>query len=339
MYIVTILSGFFFWLGSIFYLKKSNGVIFKKIRITNKFTYLIRGIFIISFSCFIVEWINGGMHLGMMSNLDGGDLKSEIDGAIPGLHYGTIYLPYVAVLTYYRLLNTDKKSIIDLSIIFIIIFTSLFLKISRGDLIIYILSMVFLYSRYYKIKLKHILICMSLFFVMFVGIMMLRVSESSIVLTTSKNPYFSIFYTYIATCYANLNDYIIANNPYHLWGNSTLSPLWSFFAIKDKFDVISIEQLEVFNAKTYLFGFYHDYKIFGVLFFPFIIGFILSNIYYNSVYRKYYWLLILAVLQKAIFIPFFGNYFTGELVILFPYLFTLLIILIGFFPVNNKSKV
>ena len=331
MYAVTIISGFSFWLGTIIFMRKKTFKSIEKKELSKELSFILYFLFVVCFLAMIIEWINGGMNLNVvMSEEDVFDQKSEIDGAIPGIHYGTIFLPFVAILFYFKVLNSKKKKNQDRLIIFLIIAISVLVNLSRGDLLIYILSFTFLYSRYNEIKLKNLVSVVILILVVFIGIVNIRLSESSIVFTATTNPYFSIFYSYIATCFANLNDFIISDDHFHFMGNATFSPIWTLTGLKEEMKVNEMQQLGVFNASVYIYDFYHDYKILGVIVFPFLIGLFLSRIYHNILFKSSIWVLMLAVLQKTIYVSFFGNYFFGELVLVFPYLLTYLLLLFQF---------
>ncbi|RYX93352.1 oligosaccharide repeat unit polymerase, partial [bacterium] len=319
MHVVVTISGISFWLGSLGFLKKSKVNLQAKKELPEEFSFVTYALFIICFSAFIIEWLNAGGGLAVKS--------SGVDGDIAGLHYGTIFLPFVAVILYFKVLNAQKAKTIDWLLIILIIASSLVLKLSRGDMMIYILSFLFLYSRYKKISFNIVLFGLVIFAAVSIGVMFVRdPSGESIVFTSTSNPYVSVFYSYIATCFANLNDYIRMDNSSHLLGNATFASFWTVLGIRDNMDTNWIMQLDMFNASVYIYAFYHDFKLFGVILFPFLIGFGLSKLYYNSIHNSSLWLLLLSVLQKAIFVPFFGNYFFAELVILYPYLLTYAII-------------
>jgi oligosaccharide repeat unit polymerase len=333
MYFVTIISGGAFWIGSMISTQNKGYSTKRQIRekkdVIPKYRKITFFLFLICMGCALGEWINGGMNLLFLNMEEGIDLKSEVNGIISGIHYGTIFLPYVAVMSMYSYISSIKKRKIDLFIIFSSIIISIFFHISRGELLIYILSYSFIYTRYNRVKFKHIIGFMILFIAVFVGGMILRINnKESIAFTIMDNRYYSIFYSYIATCYANLNDLIQSDIPYHLLGDATLAPLWTITGMEDLTEVTLFDQLGVFNATTYLYSFYHDFKIAGIIFFPFLIGWMLSFLYRQTQKKSSYWILLLSAMQKAIFTSFFGNYFFGELVILFPYLLITIIILI-----------
>lgn len=330
MYFVTIISGIAFGFGSIlgdFTIRVPRRVIKVKIETSYSYKFVLYILFFLCMSCCIAEWLNGGGIIVIGLDVANGDMKSQLDGDIAGIHYGTILLPYLAVLAYFKWINSSRKSRFDVFIIVSIVLTSFLFRASRGDMLIYILAFFFIYTRYYKIGLYKIIAVVLLLVLIIIGFMLLRVDETSIVMTATDNPYFSIFYTYIATCYANLNDLIRLDLPYHFIGDATFSPLWTLTGLYSYRDITLVDQMGVFNAVTYLYNFYHDYKLGGVIIFPLLIGLTISLIYKKTMKGSPYWILLLAALQKAIFTPFFGNYFFGDFVAFFPFLFIAFFIL------------
>lgn len=331
MYFVTIISGLFFFLGSLSYFRSSTvkigmGKTVKRI-LPSKFYFITYFLFIVCILCAILEWINAGSPISFQILTEGTDVKSELDGAIPGVHYGTIFLPYVSIFVFFSLMNSDKNKKINIIIILFSILFSIISNLSRGELLIYILSMFYLYYRYKKISKKQTILIVASSIIMLIYIMIIRVNSESVVLTMTSNQYLSVFYSYISPCFANLNDLINSDLPSNLYGNATFRPVWTIIGVHSDMEVQRFDQFGVFNAVPYIYGFYHDYKIFGIIFFPFLFGFIISQVYYYASFSNY-WIILLASLMKAIFLPFFGNYFTGEMVLLFPYLLITIIILI-----------
>jgi len=324
-HIVVLLSGLSFFFGSLFFLTKHT---FSKIeKKPCSYTYIIfsRTLFYFSLLCFLIEWKVNDFKIVLLSGSDY-DLKSNIL-SIPFVHYGTILLPFLAIYKYFEIINSGKKKIGSIVILsFIVIFYSLFCSVSRGDMLLYLFSFLFIYTRYYKLKLKSVFFLISIFLLIVVGIMLLRISSEATVFVMTDNPYVSVFYSYIATCYSNLDQLIKLDLPYNLFGNGTLKFLWTLLGQKDILPVNSIEE-GGFNATTYLYAFYHDYKIIGIIIFPFLMGSFYSLIYKITSLNNSYWILMLAVLQKSIFFAFFGNYLFGELTCLFPFILTAIFIL------------
>lgn len=332
MHFVVLLSGLFFFLGSLPYstpLRNSKrDRVINHIRVSTRLINVVNIVFIFCTICVFIEWKVGGMQIvNFQKNLGGVDVKSELAGGIPGIHYGTIFFPFTAVIYFYIYLNSKKTNFKTLIIILFIVIVSIFTELSRGTLLMIIFAFLFIYTRYYFFNIKQIIIAAAVILISIIGIMFTRVNDQSIVMTMTDDPYFSIFYSYIATSYANLNDLINSSVNYHPFGDATFSPLWTTLGLKDDTNTLLIDQMGVFNALPYNYDYYHDYKFFGIIFFPFILGMVISKIY-QLIYvgKKYYYVILLGIMQKAIFVNFFGDYFFGEMVLFFPYLLTFIII-------------
>jgi oligosaccharide repeat unit polymerase len=330
MHVVVFVSGIFFFIGALFSIDKRRKhfrqLIIKR-KTSKQYNHICYFLYMICFICFLLEWKANNFSLTLLQEREG-ELKS-MNTSLSFIHYGTVLFPYIVLFIFYKIMNEKKKNKKDIILFIFPIAASLFAHVSRGELIIIIFGMLFIYSRYHYIKRKTIILSLSVSLFMFFSIMQLRVAESSVVLTTKENPYWSMIYAYTATCYANLNELIIMNTSPHLLGNITFAPLWTLLGIRDNMFRIEIDQIGIFNARTYLYGFYHDYKFFGICFFPLLFGTILTAIYNKSIYNKSpYWILLMAALQKAIYVLFFGNYLTGEFILLFPYILIFLLILL-----------
>ncbi|MDR2221537.1 MAG: oligosaccharide repeat unit polymerase [Flavobacteriaceae bacterium] len=331
MYFVTIISGLFFFIGSVSNFQsikiKIGSKKVEKVYIAKKYYGITYFLFFICFSCAIIEWLNVGAPISFQIDSIGTDIKAELDGAIPGVHYGTIFFPYVSLFLFFILMNNGKNRKVHIFMILFSVFFSIISNLSRGELLIYILSLFYLYYRFNRISKKMSLITLGITITMLIVVMIFRVNTESVVLNMTENVYLSVFYSYIAPCFANMNDLINSDLPYHLYGNASFAPLWTIIGEHSQMKVVRFEQFGVFNATPYVYGFYHDYKVYGVIFFPFVFGYLVSKIYSASVLNSSYWILLLAALQKGLYLSFFGNYFTGEMVLLFPFLFIVIIIL------------
>lgn len=330
MYVVTLISSFSYWLGTLAFLPNvpfQTKIYYTKIVLTPSFKRVLFTTYVICVLCFAVEWYFGGMKT--IFTVDYAlEVKEQLsEYAIPGIHYGTLLLPYVSLYAIFACFNSSheeryKYVFIVISIVLISVIT----KASRGDLLIVLLGYIYIYSRYRKVSLFRVLTISIVIIAVLIGLMFLRVNEGSVVMTTTNNPYVSILYSYIATCYANLNELIMSDYPYHLMGDASFAPLWTISGLRDTVNIVQISQLDVFNATTYLYGFYHDYKLLGIIVFPFILASLISMSYSISLGSSAFWIVLLATLQKALFVPFFGNYFCGEMVNMFPYIYTIFFI-------------
>ena len=126
------------------------------------------------------------------------------------------------------------------------------------------------------------------------------------------------FYLYFATCFDNLNSLINNGSPMTICYATILKPILDVFNIQLNIPLTEY-QYSFFNAKTMIYYFYHDLGIIGVIIFTSIIYLVVLRVYKKAKYDSNY-LLLLAALQKSIFMVFFGNYFTGVFCPSFPFI-------------------
>lgn len=322
MHFCLVGSGVAFFLGALIFYPRKRMQIIEKTPTTNTFRIISRVLFIFSFLCFFIEWWKNGFAVSLLAqDALTGDAKSVNQG-VPFLHYGTLLLPMCTVLAFYELICDGVKLYLIVAIFVGVVFYSFGIGLSRGDIFMYVGSILFIISRYRRITFKSIIKVSLILFGIGVGGMLIRVTNTdSAVYTTTDSPIVSIFYSYIALNFENLQQLIHADLDYRLAGNASLRPLWTIVGQKEQFPVVEFTTLDVFNAKTYLYPFYHDYKLWGVLIFPFLIGLGIGFVYrVVTVSKNKYYIIVMALLQKSIFFAFFGNYFFGELVVMWPYL-------------------
>lgn len=334
MHLICIVSGISFFIGNIIYecLTYKHIHTFKRIpskkRRNSCNIIIVLVIFIISSLAFIYEWKQGGSKI-ILSNLgkETYDLKGNIYGNTNMvIHFIARLVPISAIYSFYIILKYKGRFLFfKLVIIFAIIFFSLAVNFSRGDLMIYFAAFIFLYSRFHQIKLKRIIIFILCLLFIFVLIALWRVKNTeSLLYTSTSNPYISSIYSYITCGFANLNDLVNSDIEYHWGGNMTFQPLWSLLHLKDNFECIKFEQYEFFNSLVYIYAFYHDFKVIGIIVFPLLLGFFLSHLYFLSLTNSNY-NLCLAVWAKAFMVPFFGNYFFGSIDVTFLFIVTLIV--------------
>jgi oligosaccharide repeat unit polymerase len=257
------------------------------------------------------------------------DLKQSVPDAVPGLNFADIAIPFLAIIAFWEYKNSinissGRKLVLILYILFSVV-SLLVYKVSRGEFIVIMLGIIYLIiiPKRIFIRLKYLLIVLffaSLFF--YVG--SLRISESSRVSTQfgsgSVNVLLSQIYTYIAMNFQNLNTLVNSNfEPTYFWGGFKFFLKPFFSSAYDGNDVGLTDYTTLFfNAKTFIYFFYNDLGLAGVVFYPLMIGLILQCLYNSSVQKVKYFV-ITACLMKPILFMFFGNYFFGEFVLLIPY--------------------
>lgn len=181
----------------------------------------------------------------------------------------------------------------------------------------------FIYNSKRKISIRTLAVA-AVGILVLLGIMMqTRVFSESVVFANVEhisNPILVSAYNYISYSFENLNIVVQNGSRYMIFAN-VFQSLYKILGIYDPIQTITNDVAGVFNSLTWLSPFFDDLGFFGVLLYPMLIGAFLSHFYNKSKYNRYY-ILLLAVLQKAIFVPFFGNYFLTSLSVMFPYVVT-----------------
>ncbi|WP_423736762.1 O-antigen polymerase [Chitinophaga caseinilytica] len=335
MHTVVIGSGIAFSIGALLCYPRKRVHLLQKERVTNTYQILFRLLFGFAFLCFLIEWAKNGFSITLAMADDGGDAKGGQEG-IPFVHYGTILLPMCAMLAFYEIFSNGIRWF-TVFVIFISVFLYSFgIGLSRGDIFMYAGGLLFMVSRFKMIGFKTLFKVAAVLVLTAVGLMLLRISnETSVVYTTTENPFVSIFYSYIALNFENLQQLIDADLGFHWAGNATFKAFWTTVGMREQLPIVEFNTLDIFNARTYLYPFYHDFGIAGCLVFPFLLGLAVSLLYKASVYNgnKYY-TIPLSLLQKPIMFAFFGNYFFGEMVLIWPLAIGIIIAWIS----NTKLK-
>jgi len=277
--------------------------------------------------------------------LNSSDIKHLVPQSIPILNYFELLLPYLSLVAIFEIIYAHNlKTTRKYFLIFIYIsglFYSLFYLVSRGSLIIIITGTFYIIYRYTNISTKKIVLFFLIFIILTSAFSIVRLNEQSLVLNrfdnnNNINMIASSIYTYTAYNFENLRKLVDDNfkKTGILYSGKFL--LYPFFKNEYQNNVFNfIEKNTIFfNARTYLYGFYHDLGFFGIILYPFLLGIIITLIT-NISYFDSYFILIIALLQKAIYFSFFGNYFFGELVIFFPYFILFLILNLNKFRIKN----
>jgi oligosaccharide repeat unit polymerase len=266
------------------------------------------------------------------------DLKNSVPDAIPGLNYADLFTPYAALmcvieLKFFHHVSRLRRKLL-LSYIFFAVGSAIIYKVSRGEFLIFALGFVYLsvITKQSSVGFKKIAM-FSVLITLFLYVGALRISDESRASTQFGSGAFNIIlsqiYTYVAMNFQNLNALVDSNSqPTYIWGS--LKFLLKFFFLNG-YDTntfgLSDNTVGFFNAKTYIYYFYNDLGYAGIILYPLVIGLVVQSIYNKSCKDIKYFALN-SSLMKAIVFMFFGNYFFGEMVLLFPYL--LIWILISF---------
>ena len=336
---IVFLSGVFFIFPFIFSFRLNKSV-FQNFKIYFGLPYRLffNTLLIFSFLNFLLRF-NSVLFNPPFFNTAAGvlDIKSLVPPALPILNLFDVLTPFLAIFCIFELffssfLSHSRKVLLNLFILFSVV-VSVFYEVSRGELVIVILAIIYLYSipKYFKFSLKYfVLSSIFLFSILYLGIS--RISNESRVSTHFGegllNNIFSQIYTYIAMNFQNLNMLVNSNfTPTYFWGGMKFI-LYPFFKDDYEKNIIGLTDfnVEFFNAKTYLYYFVNDLGVAGALIYSLFIGFIIQSIYNLSV-KNIKFFVFIACLLKPILFMFFGNYFFGDNINFLPYIFVLVLIL------------
>ena len=309
-------------------------------QISRWYVFFTRFLGLICIICVLIEWESNGF-IFTLFNRGAFDAK-ETYKAIPVIHYGTIYFPYCAIISIYELLYRKDKTymtfVYNILIIVLNILYALLIAASRGTLLVIFCAAAYLFLRKYNIRLWKVLGIIIAALIAFVAMSRIRINEGSLVYDVIHgHPIISSVYGYTALSFENLNKltqkgpaYTIISCTYG--GFIQLLGLGRFFAQPEYITTY------FFNSNTICYEFYEDLGIIGVVINTLLIFGVIRCWYEKSVKDSSY-ILLLDVLKKAIWMTFFGNYFTIYRVIVFPYIVTWMVTLSMKFDFSRKDGI
>lgn len=347
MMLVVYLSGVAFFIPSILLAKRVRDVTQNKINFTNFYAIVFNSFMILSIIAFLFHFYKNGFTITMFSGEF--DLKNSKPEIIKGLNYFELLIPYLSIVAFFELnfsnsLTKIRKNILLIYIFFALIIYSLLFNVSRGSLLVFFLALLYFYNRKYTFTWMKISTVLLGLLIAIGSFSFIRLGESSMVLSSYGEGkvamLFSSIYTYVAYNYENLYQLIRADIPMSGGWYSWKFLLKPYFYDAYESNSLNLQEFDTlfFNARTYLYPFYHDLHFFGILIYPFLLGILISLLVRLSNQQPIY-LLLLMSLQKAIMFTSFGNYFFGELVIFFPYIIIILIIYSTKIIIKGKSKI
>lgn len=268
----------------------------------------------------------------------GSDLKSLVPNAPPLLNFIDVSMPYIALAALFELKYSYRQGRVRkyflLSYVFFSIVVALVYEVSRGEFLVFMLGAIYIFLIPRKITLgfkQLMMVMLPMALLLYIGAM--RISETSRASTQfgdgMANLLFSQIYTYVAMNFQNLNLLINSSfEPTYIWGGLKFI-LKPFFGTYYDSNSMGFTDYEVgfFNAKTFIYYFYNDLGLAGVILYSFIIG-LLLQIIYNKTSSNIKYCLLQACFMKAIVFMLFGNYFFGEFVLIIPYLIVLFLLLL-----------
>ena len=312
------------------------GLVGKNYRtINNKITYIYfsktyilftRILFFFVFLCSLIEWKYNGFSVAFNSDMI--DAKSSVE-SIPFIHYGTIYLPYCTINSIFEFIYSrrkNRKTILYLILTFIYpILYCLLAQASRGSLLIVFCAFMYLAFRRYCLPFKLIFFMTIGALIGFVAISQVRIFSDSLVYNVIEGkPLFSSIYGYTMLNFENLNK-LIKQGPEWTFVLMTYGGFFQLMGIYDFFNMPEYVITYFFNANTICYDFYADMGLLGVVINT-ILLFTCIRIWYYKSFKDHRYVLLIATMQKAIWMTFFGNYFTIYRVMLFPFLVTGIVI-------------
>jgi len=317
-----------FWAGRRVLPEFKDNYVLEEIYIPNIFFIITRAIFFISLVCVLIEWrFNDFMLPGLatISGVEGvGDIKSLMEG-LPVIHYGSILMPFCGIFAFFELKYTKGRKLFSILVLLTaLVFYSYLIQISRGSLLTIFLGCLYIQHKKKPISFKLLAPLISIVLTAFVGIARFRVVEGSMVFQSieGESPFavlVSPIVTYIGYNFENLRKLVEYDSHSYTFFHLTFMPIYHILGMRGGLN-LTLFDTKFFVARTYIYPFYHDLGLLGVIIFPFLISAFVSLIYRKSRRNKPEYIILLAALQRAIVYVFFGNYFFGEFILIWPYL-------------------
>lgn len=238
------------------------------------------------------------------------------------VEYMVNFLPYCGIFTLYSFLvykhQRRKWSLLWLGIVLgggcVYL---LLLRSSRGHFLILLLGCIYVWHRYRGISLRQFgifLLIISVFFGIFAILRFGDEQASEAVFSGEiNNPAFNAFYNYVAYCYQNL-DSLIQDPPPSTNGKYMFSNFFQAMGEDVESEIVNYS-IRGFNAFPFIYGYYHDFGLPGVVVLAGLTTALICYLY-NLSNRDNDYSLVLAFYMRGIYSIFFGNYillFNGQI--------------------------
>ena len=232
------------------------------------------------------------------------------------IRYIAMIFPYSIVFVFYDFLfdknNTMFLKFLELLYCAAAVVYTLFVLASRGTLLLPALGVLYLLNKKYDFKPQKIALALLLIVLLFSIYMEIRLFHESAVFsgTSIENRTFNAIYNYFAIGFNNLNMLVEDGSPI----SGIKFSFISFSKVLGIYDVSELKMYKTlfFNGFPFIYGFYHDLGVLGVVLYPVLIYTFIGKIYIESRNKRPELILLLAMYGKAIFILAFGNYFFGS---------------------------
>ena len=324
-HILVVIPSAEIFLTGLFYVKKYRKEICSSCsipQITRNYKSMMWLIVLISFGSAAFLIISRGIELKIEFGLSGAlnYRKAEVtekmfagSGMIAKL--AMIY-PYTIVFVMYDFLfapdNSFAVKLIEIFYCIMCVLYTLLILASRGTLLLSVLGVVYMCHKKYHFKLKAIAGILIAIILVMTAYMEMRVVKESAVFTgvATNSRVFNSIYNYFALAFNNF-DMLVAD------GSPFTGITYSFITFSKIFGIYNASRLInhqtlFFNSKPFVYGFYHDLGILGVMIYPAMIYMFIGKLYVESKKRHPEFILLLAMFGKAMFVLAFGNYFFGS---------------------------
>lgn len=225
--------------------------------------------------------------------------------------------PYTMIFVAYDFLFNEEigfiTRIIEIGYSVLCVWYALFVLASRGTLLLPVLAILYLLNKKYRFKASMAAVALILIVMALTIYMGVRVVSESAVFsgTVVANRTFNSIYNYFALSFNNFDMLVRRGSPFTGIKYCLIS-LSKLFGIYKETDIIRFQTF-IFNAGPFIYGFYHDLGLFGVIMWPAIIYAAIGKIYILSKYKRPEFILLLGMFGKALFVLSFGNYFFGSI--------------------------
>lgn len=303
--------------------------------VNDTFCLMTRIIVLLTFSFTLLVFIGHGMNAEFFRGNTGADLKTSTYSNLEDISRVQSYIinlvPFCSLFAFFELVYAkSKKWIYIIGVIVVTIVYCVWIIYSRGSLLYILLGGLFIFNAKRRISFNK-LVALGIAGIIALGLIMnFRMFAGSIVFTGVRgvtNPILASTYNYISYGFENLNRIIVDGSRLNGVSNVFQSIL-KIFGLYNPESIIRAPlggAAGVFNQITWLAPFYDDLGIIGIMIYPGLISFMLSTAYRKSLSNPHY-VLILAFFQKAVFIPFFGNYFITAFSVMAPYFLVVLVV-------------
>lgn len=245
-----------------------------------------------------------------------------------------IVFPYTVVFVAYDFIFDNNKKFITrvIEIVYATICTwyMLFALASRGTLLLPVLGILYLLNKKYHFRARTVALTLFAVLLGFTVYLNIRIIAESAVFsgTIVENRTFNSVYNYFALAFNNFDMLVRHGSPFTVIEYSFIS-LSKLLGVYNSEHILEFKTL-FFNEELFIYGFYHDLGLVGVIVWTTIIYLVIGTIYVYSKNKNPELILLIAMFGKAIFVLSFGNYFFGSISVEMQYYICIIIIVFGY---------